>query len=168
MLGLEGKFNIVQPLGWSQARICQSQGTLALTRWIHESWRLGTNKNDPDVQSRCEKHLETMVCCIIRGFTRFTRFTCLGWVLGLFSTIGSGNFAWRPVSCIPFFWIVQSPARRCVQPPALIRRGKVEGGSGLMTATVYYGYSHYNVVPPSDVCWFINPINYSYIIYHKP
>jgi len=25
----------------------------------------------------------------------------------------------------------------------------------------------YNVGPPSDVCWFINPINYSYK-YHKP
>ena len=25
----------------------------------------------------------------------------------------------------------------------------------------------YKVVPPSDVCWFINPINYRYI-YHEP
>ena len=25
----------------------------------------------------------------------------------------------------------------------------------------------YRMVPPSDVCWFINPINYSYK-YHKP
>ena len=27
--------------------------------------------------------------------------------------------------------------------------------------------SNWMMVPPSDVCWFINPIDYSYI-YHKP
>ena len=31
----------------------------------------------------------------------------------------------------------------------------------------YVENQHYNVAPPSDVRWFINPMNYSYR-YHKP
>ena len=36
-----------------------------------------------------------------------------------------------------------------------------------MFRTMVFPYISYRMVPPSDVCWFINPINYSYIC-HKP
>ena len=28
--------------------------------------------------------------------------------------------------------------------------------------------NQYRMVPPSDVCWFIIPMNTIYLIYHKP
>ena len=57
-----------------------------------------------------------------------------------------------------------------VVPAAVAGGGEVGQGARehfRKDARLVNGMFSNRMVPPSDVCWFINPINYSYI-YHKP